>query len=140
MSISPKLYENTLAGFYDEELEAAEVVGVAGVPCPGAEFNRLAAEGERLVFVVTEHRELIVALQVFNGFEIRHPVLAKGQRVLAAGEIEVLQVGAIKLVTDLTNKSGHYEPHTDSLKVAVEVLTRLGYDVPSEVVRPYPGE
>ena len=140
MSNSPRLYENNLAVFYDEELEAAEMVGVAGVRCPGEEFNRLAAEGERLVFVVTEHRELIVALQVFNGFEIRHPVLANGQRVLAAGEIEILHVGAVKLVTDLTNKSGHYEPHADTLDVAVEVLTRHGYDVPPEVVRPYPGE
>jgi hypothetical protein len=113
---------------------------VAGVSCPSFDFNRLVAEGDRLVFVVTEDRALVVARQVFKGFEIRHPVLALAQPVLTAGEIEVIHAGATKLVTDLTNKSGHYEPHADSLVVAVDVLLRLGYDVPPTVVRPFPGD
>lgn len=138
MATRPRLYENNLAEFYSEEIEAAEKAGIAVVSCPGIEFDRLAAEGERLVYVLTENRKLIVALQVFKSFEIRHPVLAEGRHVLAAGEIEVLHASETKLVTDLTNKSGHYEPHSSCLDVTIEVLIHLGYNVPDEVVRPYP--
>ena len=92
------------------------------------------------MFVVTIQRELIVAPQIKNGFEIRHPVLAGGQDVLAAGELELVQGGGTKLVLDLTNKSGHYGPDRRCLDVAVKVLEGLGYTVPPDVVRPYPGE
>lgn len=119
-------------------METAELVGVSGVSCPGIEFDRLVVEGERLVFVVTEDLRLVVALQVYNGFEIRHPVLAEGRPVLAAGEIELLHAPKTKLVTDLTNQSGHYEPHASCLEVAIEVLVNLGYKVPRQVIRPYP--
>lgn len=132
-------YENRLKDVYADEAAAAKAARIIGVPCPGDGFDQLVAEGERLVFVVTVHRELIVAPQIKNGFEIRHPVLAWGQDVLAAGELELVQGGGMKLVLDLTNKSGHYEPEPDCLDVAVQVLEELGYTVPPEVVRPYPG-
>lgn len=92
------------------------------------------------MFVVTIQRELIVAPQTKNGFEIRHPVLAGGQDVLAAGELELVHGGNTKLVLELTNKSGHYQPQPRCLDVAVQVLEDLGYRVPPDVLRPYPGE
>lgn len=133
------LYENGLKESYDEEAERAHEAGVVGVRCPSDEFNTLAAEGERLVFVVTVDRELIVAPQLHRGFEIRHPVLAGGAPVAAAGELEVLDAGSVRVVLDLTNKSGHYEPDAACLTIATEVLVDLGFEVPPEVVRPYPG-
>lgn len=133
-------YANRLAGEYADEVAAAKAAKVAGVSCPGDDFDQLVAEGERLVFVVTIQRELIVAPQIKNGFEIRHPVIAGGQDVLAAGELELVQGGGTKLVLDLTSKSGHYEPGPRCLAVAVQVLEDLGYTVPGDVVRPYPGE
>lgn len=134
------MYANRLPDDYAEEAAAARAAGLTGIPCPGDEFDRLVAEGERLVFVITTERMLIVAPQIRNGFEIRHPVLAAGRDVLAAGEIQLVQGGGLQLVLELTNKSGHYEPDSACLKVAVEVLQDLGYIVPPDVVRPYPGE
>lgn len=89
---------------------------------------------------MTVQRELIVAPQLKNGFEIRHPVLAGGQDVLAAGELELVQGGGAKFVIDLTNKSGHYEPEPGCLDEAVRILKDLGFTVPPDVVRPYPGD
>jgi hypothetical protein len=136
----PETYANRLTEDYADELAAATAAKVAGVSCPGEAFDQLVAEGDRLVFVVTIQRELVVAPQLKNGLEIRHPVLAGGQVVLAAGEIELVQGGGMKLVLDLTNKSGHYEPEPRCLDVAAQVLDELGYTVPPGAVRPYPGE
>ncbi|MFZ1489495.1 MAG: hypothetical protein WAS51_06110 [Ilumatobacteraceae bacterium] len=133
------LYENGLTDSYAEEVERAHEAGVGGVLCPSDEFDRLAAEGERLVFVVTVDRMLVVAPQLERGFEIRHPVLAGGEPVLAAGELAVLDAGRVRVVLDLTNQSGHYEPGASCLAIAAEVLIGLGFEVPAEVVRPYPG-
>ncbi len=131
-------YENRLTGSYDEEFDAARGARVGGVICPGDEFDQLAARGDRLVFVVTTGRTLIVAPQLERGFEIRHPVLAGGAPVLAAGELDILVAGTTRIVLVLTNKSGHYEPLQSCLVVAVEVLVALGFEVPAEVVQPYP--
>lgn len=136
----PVRFANRLAEDYSDELAAATAAKVAGVSCPGEAFDQLVAEGDRLVFVVTIQRELIVAPQLKNGFEIRHPVLAGGQDVIAAGEIELVQGGGAKFVIDLTNKSGHYEPEPGCLDAAVQILEDLGFTVPPDVVRPYPGD
>jgi hypothetical protein len=130
-------YENRLTGSYDEEFDAAREARVGGVICPGDEFDQLAARGDRLVFVVTIGRTLIVAPQLERGFEIRHPVLAGGAPVLAAGELDILVAGPVRIVLELTNKSGHYEPHQSCLVVAVEVLVGLEFEVPAEVVHPF---
>jgi hypothetical protein len=138
--LAESTYENRLKEAYADEVAAAKAAKITGVSCPGDDFDQLVAEGERLVFVVTIQRELIVAPQIKNGFEIRHPVLAGGQNVLAAGELELVHGGDMKLVLTLTNKSGHYEPEPGCLDVAVQVLEHFGYTVPPDVVRPYPGE
>lgn len=134
------MYANRLPDEYADEVAAANAAKVCGTSCPGDDFDQLVAEGERLVFVVTVERELIVAPQLKNGFEIRHPVLAGGRDLLAAGEIELVRDGRTKLVLDLTNKSGHYEPTSGCLEVVAQLLEELGYTVPRDVVRPYPGE
>lgn len=125
---------------YSAEQAAAEDAGVRGVPCPGSDFNRLVAAGDRLIFVVTVDRQLIVASQVLRGFEVRHSVLAKGQPVLTAGEIEIVAADTFKCVVEITNKSGHYRPDAASLEVAIDLLKDLGFEVPADVVQPYPGE
>ncbi len=136
----PETYANRQAEDYADELAAATAANITGVSCPGEAFDQLVAEGDRLVFVVTTQRQLIVAPQLKNGFEVRHPVLAGGQRILAAGEVELVQGAGMKLVLDLTNKSGHYEPRPGCLDVAVQILEELGYTVPLDAVRSYPGD
>jgi hypothetical protein len=91
------------------------------------------------VYVLTLGRSLKIALQVHKGHEIRHPVLAEGGSVLAAGEIEIAHGGDQKVVLELTNKSGHYEPPAATLDLVVSHLEALGYDVPADVVQPYQG-
>lgn len=131
-------YENRLKDDYADEVAAAATAGVHGVECPSEAFDMLVAAAERLVFVVTLQRQLIVAAQLKNGFEIRHPVLAGGEDVLAAGELELVHGDGMKIVLEVTNKSGHYEPAADCLETARQVLEELGYIVPPTVIRPYP--
>lgn len=119
-------------------MAAAAAADVHGVASPSEAFDMLVAAAERLVFVVTVERQLIVAPQLKNGFEIRHPVLAGGEDVLAAGELDLVQGDGMKIVLELTNKSGHHEPAADCLETARQVLEDLGYIVPPTALRPYP--
>jgi len=129
-----------MAQFLAEEVNDAHSAGVKWVACPGPEFDRLVGYTDRFIFVVAETRQLIVAPQLANGFEIRHSVLADGNPVLAAGELEVIHGAGLKYVTDLTSKSGHYDPRGACLDLVVELLIGLGYHVPDDAVRPYAGD
>jgi hypothetical protein len=134
----PPTYPNLFPHLYAEEADSARTSAVGGVACPSEGFDSLVAKGERLVFVITQGWQVIVAPQVTRGFEIRHPVLASGEDVLAAGEIELVYWGREKHVLEINNRSGHYEPNEGCLDVAVQVLRELGYTVdPAAVVR-YP--
>lgn len=133
-------YANQLAHRFDDEADAARLAGVDNVVCPSDELDRLVAQGERLVYVVTLRRTLIVAPQLRHGFEVRHPVLAGGEAVLAAGEVELAHGGEDKIVLELNNKSGHYGPPAACLGLVAKVLVDLGYAVPPDVILPYPGD
>jgi hypothetical protein len=112
---------------------------VRPVECPSDDFWVLAATGDRLVYAVTTARTLVVAPQLKGGCEIRHPVLVKGEAVLAAGELEIAVAGSHRVVLELSNKSGHYQPDPACLDVAVEVLERLAFELTAGAVRPYAG-
>jgi hypothetical protein len=77
-----RLYSNKLAHRYAEEAAAAEAADTAGAPAGSREFNRLAIEEARLIYVVTEQEELIAAPD--TGWPLGHAVLAKNRSVLAA--------------------------------------------------------
>jgi hypothetical protein len=115
-------------------VEAARIARVVPVRCPSDAFEDLVALGDRLVYVVTRARELIVAPELTNGFEICHSVLASGEPVLAAGSLDVIWAGDYKAVLTLTHQRGHYRPDPSCLVVVAEVLSGLGFDVPAEVV------
>lgn len=137
MSESPRLYQNQYPDWYPDELDAAKSSGSVIALCPGADFDAIAARSDQLVYVVTEERRLIVALRIENGVEIRHPVLAQGLSVLAAGELDIVVSGQEKIVIRLTNRSGHYRPGHDCLDVAADVLTELGFTVDPSVIERY---
>ena len=91
------------------EHEAARRAGVVPADVPGAAFHALAAEGERMIYVLVGGR-LVVSRRRSMGENITHAVLADGGPVQAAGEFEVVEEGDAMVVTALNNMSGHYRP------------------------------
>ena len=102
-------------------MDAAHRAGAAAVEVPSAEFDWLAAEGERMIYVVASDR-LLVSKRHVMGEHITHAVLTDGGHVQAAGEFEVIEFGDVKVVTALNNASGHYRPGRESLDVAMEAF------------------
>ena len=118
-----------------EELEAARRAGVHAVQVPSPEFDWLAAEGERMIFVMVGKKLLASKRQVL-GQPITHAVL-EGGPVEAAGEFEVIDVDGAKVVTALNNMSGHYRPDQSSLAVAREAFEARGLRVLQGAVEQY---
>ena len=116
----------------------AEFVGVVPVVVPSTEFDMLAAEGERMIYVVTGDR-LLVSKRTVMGEHITHAVLAAGYPVQAAGEFEVVDYGDLMTVMELNNASGHYQPGSESLGVAREAFEKRGLRFLSEGVEQYDG-
>lgn len=119
-----------------QEQDAAHRVGVAAIELPSAEFDRLAAEGERMIYVLAGDR-LLVSERHAMAEHISHAVLADGEPVQAAGEFEVIEFGDVKVVTSLNNMSGHYQPGRESLDVAMEAFEERGLRVLAGGVEQY---
>lgn len=122
----------------EQERIAARRVGVTAIAVPGVEFDRLAADGEPMIYVVAGDQLLVSERQVM-GVHITHAVLAEGGLVQAAGEFEVVGFeGAWKIMT-LNNKSGHYRPGSESVQVAIEAFELRGCEVMRDGVERYDG-
>ena len=119
-----------------QELVGAHRAGVAAIEVPSAEFDWLAAEGERMIYVLAGDR-LLVSKRHVMGEHISHAVLADGGLVQAAGEFEVIEFGNVKVVTSLNNMSGHYRPGSESLDVAMEAFEERGLRVLPDGVEQY---
>ena len=92
------------------------------------EFDSLAAEAERMIYVVAGGW-LLASKRLAMGEYITHAVLADGGPVQAAGEFEVMEHEGAKVVTALNNVSGHYRPGSESLDVAREAFEARGLRV-----------
>lgn len=130
------MFYNVLPEKLPEEQEAARRAGVVPVEAPGPGFEALAAEGERMIFVVVDG-QLLVSKRRVMGESISHAVLADGGPVEVAGEFEVAGEGETVVVTALNNMSGHYRPDADSLSVAKEAFEARGVPVRPGCIRPY---
>ena len=117
-------------------MDAARRAGVAAVEVSSAAFDWLAAEGERMIYVVAGDR-LLVSKRHVMGEHISHAVLADGGHVQAAGEFEMVEFGDVKVVTSLNNMSGHYRPGRESLDVAMEAFDERGLRVLADGVEQY---
>lgn len=99
-------------------------------------FDALAAEGEKMIYVVAGGRLLMSKRRV--GVEhITHAVLAEGDPVQAAGEFEIVVEHGALVVSALDNMSGHYRPAAASLDVAQQAFEAAGIRVRSGAVRRY---
>ena len=132
----PRFYHNRYPELFDSELRAATRAGFVPLEVSSAEFEALAVEGERMIYVVASGR-LLVSKRQARGEHISHPVLADGGPVEAAGEFEVMVHGRNRVVTALNNLSGHYQPRTESLRVAVEAFERRGWHVSQGGIHAY---
>lgn len=122
----------------EQERIAARRVGVTAIEVPSVEFDRLAAEGEPMIYVVAGDQLLVSERQVM-GVHITHAVLADGGPVQAAGEFEVVESEGAWTVMTLNSKSGHYRPGSESVEVAIEAFTVRGCRVLPKGVERYDG-
>lgn len=130
-------YINSMSHNYDSEVRIAHQAGCTWGTAPGEDFMRIADEGDRLIYVVTEERELIIAA---ISPSITHAVIATGLPVLAAGECDVAVYGEFKMVLDVSNKSGHYLPDAGCLDLVQEVFEDLDFVVGPGVFSSYRNE
>lgn len=133
--MSPPYY-NRLPSRFPLESEAARRVGLAPVEIPSTAFDDLAAEGERMIYVVAGG-VLLVSKREVGTEHISHAVLADGGPVQAAGEFEVVAEHGAFVVSALDNMSGHYRPAGASLEVARQAFEAAGIRVRSGAVRRY---
>jgi len=137
LASDPPVYPNLLSAEFAAELADAHRVGLKPAACPSVEFDVLMNTEPRLLYIVTEQRDLVVAQLTFRGLDVRHSVLARGRGVLAAGEISLVDLGGgTKQVLDLTPHSGHYQPRIACLQVAADALRDLGFAVPTDLLPP----
>lgn len=129
-------YSNRLPEQFQADLEDAERLGAEPMSPDDPRFDELRqqaeAEAEPLNYVVTEQGELIVGPSRVGGKEIRHSVLADGEPVRAAGQVDL----AGNTVTYIDNDSGHYQPSADSLTVATDSWERAGFTVWDRAAHP----
>jgi hypothetical protein len=120
----PRLYANQLRRELDAEIDRFREAEVQWAKAPSEAFERLAADGEPLIYVVSRRHELIVAEHVVDA---HHSVLVNGDEVLAAGQVSLLVMGDLRIVLDLDAQSGHYLPSYESVYFAAVTLVDLGF-------------
>lgn len=133
--MSPPLPAGYRVEYLDEtERERYRIVPVRGrlyttegIPFDtGAATSRWANADARAIFVMDEHGNLY-ASNTYRVGRFHHSSFLAGAPVAAAGEVTVLQ----GRLTFLSNRSGHYQPSPDTLKVVLRVLGESGIDVDS---------
>lgn len=129
-------YYNHFPDELERETQDAWRAGAVPVECPSSEFDKLATQGERMIYVFTRGK-ILASLRRVRGEHITHAVLALGRPVEAAGEFELMVAEHVSVVTALNNLSGHYRPHANSLDVAVEAFEERGLRVSADGVKPY---
>ena len=133
--MSPQYY-NSLPAQFHLELEAASRIGLTPVEIPSTAFDALAAEGERMIYVVVGDQLLASKRQV--GVEhVSHAVLSHDGPVQATGEFEIVAEDGVLVVSALNNMSGHYQPAAESLEVAQQAFEAAGIRIRSGAVRRY---
>lgn len=128
MAEEPTLYPNREPELLDEELKEARRLGIRVVVAPSDDFDRLAALGELLIYVVLPPRTLVVCEA--SGFPAHHSILADGRPVLAAGEVSLSIYGGEKTVLSVNALSGHYRPDPRCLEIVRDLFEGLGFAVP----------
>lgn len=117
-------------------MRAASQAGVVPTSVPSTHFEALAAEGERMIYVIADGR-LLVSKRRARGEHISHAVLAGGGPVQAAGEFELIDRDGAWEVVALNNMSGHYWPASDSLTLARAAFESVGLPVRPDGMRHY---
>jgi RHS repeat-associated protein len=127
------LFNNDLDELLDIELEIANSLGVKPVLLGSDDFAKI-ANHDVLKFVVTKDGQLFLAPHTVGGHEISHAVIARGNAVLTAGQVNISTFGDIRFGIGISNHSGHYLPSGDSLDIAIEIFKKHGIEF-SDVTR-----
>jgi len=126
---SAKRFTNRLPERLTVELQRAASVGAAPIR-PGTRAFADAVNQGTIKFVVTEAGELVITPKHVAGVEISHAVLSKGRPVLAAGEADAAIFGGRSAGMSINYHSGHFQPSSDSLRIARAAFQRAGIEFP----------
>lgn len=91
-----------------------------------------------MIYVIVDGILLVSKALVYPE-RMHHSVLAGGRPVQAAGEVDVISGEGYRLVLNLNNLSGHYQPSASCLDWAVAVFSSLGFEIGTDAVQPYTG-
>jgi RHS repeat-associated protein len=120
------------------ELADAKQLGVKPFKAGTKVFDDTIDTAEPLKWAVTQNGELLFVPKQVNGQEIFHPVITKGQPVLAAGEATIAGSQGNYFVTSLTNYSGHYLPSRENLAIGRGAFEANGLAVSDLVIDFHP--
>ena len=120
-------FENQLPERLNAEIKLADSLGVKPLKVGDSGFDQAINQGT-IKWAVTTEAELVVIPKIVNWQEIPHSVLTRGQPVLAAGEAEIVGSNGQYLMLEISNRSGHFLPTSDSLNIGKEAFRQQGID------------
>ena len=126
-----KVFENRFGEQLATELAVARSLGVKAVHADDAAFFAV-ANGGRVNWVVTERGELLFVPQWTEGEAIAHTVMTQGGPVVAAGDALIAVYGDEAICTQITERSGQYQPDERSLEIGVQAFKTFGITFLSE--------
>lgn len=132
------VFSNLLPDRLKAELRLADRLGIKPLKVTETRFDDTINEGT-IKWAVTTENELLVIPKFVGSEEISHTVLTRGQPVLAAGEAEIVGSDGEYYFLEINNYSGHFQPTSDSLQIAIEAFRQQGIDPTNAVVKYYGG-
>lgn len=127
------LYENLAPESFKDEILDAERMGIE--PMRLGDYLLNPGDEQIIKWVVNEHGELIVANKTGYLGDISHAVLSNNKPVYAAGEATLILHPDYRAGVSLSNHTGHYKVHADTLNIAQAAFQRYGLDF-TDVLEP----
>jgi hypothetical protein len=120
-----ELFNNTMPGRLQEEINIAATSGVKPLSVGEAGFDDVINEG-RIKWAVSANGELKIVPKMVTGEEISHAVIFRGAPVIAAGEADIAGALGEYILLDISNYSGHYLPSAQSLEIGIRAFAKAG--------------
>jgi hypothetical protein len=122
------LFQNTSPDTLGHELRIAEELHIEAASPTDPLFDTYInnEDGEKIKWIITISGQLLITPKAVRGVEISHPVMTKGQAVMAAGEAWIAGSQGNYIGLYIDRHSGHYLPDATSLDLSIQKFSEVG--------------